>query len=50
MFFIIEDREDEININADCFGDSFARDTNVEELKEVRIPSVLLFHDTDYCR
>lgn len=50
MFFIMEDREDEININADCFGDSFARDTNVEELKEVRIPSVLLFRDTDYCR
>ncbi|KAJ5568516.1 Nucleic acid-binding OB-fold [Penicillium hetheringtonii] len=35
MFFIMEDREDEININADCFGDSFARDTNVEELKEI---------------
>lgn len=31
----MEDRAEEININADCFGDSYARDTSVEELKEV---------------
>jgi hypothetical protein len=37
MFFIMEDRDDEININADRFGDSYARDTSIEELKEVSI-------------
>ena len=46
MFFIMEDREDEININADRFGDSFARDTSAEELKEVRLQSVRLFYYT----
>ncbi|KAJ5973421.1 hypothetical protein N7481_010631 [Penicillium waksmanii] len=35
MFFIMEDRDDEININADRFGDSYARDTSIEELKEI---------------
>lgn len=35
MFFTMEDRDEEISINADQFGDSFARDTNVEELREV---------------
>lgn len=37
MFFIMEDRDEEININIDPFNDSYARDTNVDELKEVRI-------------
>lgn len=37
MFFTMEDRDEEISINTDRFGDSFARDTNVEELREVCI-------------
>lgn len=37
MFFTMEDRDEEININTDRFGDSFARDTNIEELKEVSL-------------
>lgn len=36
MFFIMEDRDEEININTDPFGDSYARDTNPDELKTVR--------------
>ncbi|KAJ5945809.1 Nucleic acid-binding OB-fold [Penicillium verhagenii] len=35
MFFIMEDRDHEIEINVDQFSDSYARDTNVEELKEI---------------
>lgn len=38
MFSIMEDREDEININADPFGDSYTRDADIDELKEVRSP------------
>lgn len=38
MFFTMEDREEEININADRFGDSYTRDIDVAELKEVRSP------------
>ncbi|KAJ5098471.1 Nucleic acid-binding OB-fold [Penicillium argentinense] len=34
MFFTIEGRDEEISFNADRFGDSYARDTTVEELKE----------------
>lgn len=37
MFFIMEDRDEEINVNVDPFNDSYARDTNVDELKEVRV-------------
>lgn len=37
MFFMMEDRDGDININADRFGDSYARDTNIEELREVSI-------------
>ena len=37
MFFIMEDRDEEININIDPFNDSYARDTNVDELKEVSL-------------
>jgi DNA ligase-4 len=37
MFFIMEDRDEEITINVDPFSDSYARDTNVDELKEVRV-------------
>ncbi|KAJ5587353.1 Nucleic acid-binding OB-fold [Penicillium hispanicum] len=35
MFFVMEDREDEININVDRFTDSYARDTSVDELKAI---------------
>ncbi|KAJ5279436.1 Nucleic acid-binding OB-fold [Penicillium angulare] len=35
MFFVMEDRNDEIEINVDQFSDSYARDTNVDELKEI---------------
>lgn len=35
MFFTMEDRDDEIKVNVDRFSDSYARDTNVDELKEV---------------
>ncbi|KAJ5140020.1 Nucleic acid-binding OB-fold [Penicillium atrosanguineum] len=35
MFFIMEDRDEEININVDPFNDSYARDTHVDELKEI---------------
>lgn len=36
MFFIMEDCDEEIAIAADQYADSFARDTNADELKEVR--------------
>lgn len=36
MFFIMDDRDEEITINADPFGDSYARDTDIDELKDVR--------------
>lgn len=35
MFFTVEDRDDEIKLNVDRFSDSYARDTNVDELKKV---------------
>ncbi|KAJ5107043.1 Nucleic acid-binding OB-fold [Penicillium angulare] len=35
MFFVMEDREDEVEINVDRFADSYARDTNVDELREI---------------
>jgi DNA ligase-4 len=35
MFFIMEDREDEIAANVDKFADSYARDTTVNELQDV---------------
>lgn len=35
MFFTMEGREDDIKANVDQFSDSYARDTNVDELKEV---------------
>jgi len=38
MFFIMEDRDEEIKLNVDPFNDSYARDTNLDELKEVRNP------------
>jgi hypothetical protein len=31
----MEDRDEDFNINADRFGDSYARDTSIEELQEV---------------
>lgn len=33
----MEGREEEFKINVDPFNDSYARDTNVDELKEVRV-------------
>lgn len=38
MFFIMQDREEEFTMNVDQFSDSYARDTTVDELKEVRSP------------
>jgi DNA ligase-4 len=35
MFFTMEDKEEEIAANVDKYTDSYARDTNVDELKEV---------------
>lgn len=35
MFFVTEDREDEITANVDKFADSYARDTTMDELKDV---------------
>jgi DNA ligase-4 len=35
MFFIMEDREEEITANVDKFSDSYARDTTADELKDV---------------
>ena len=42
MFFTMEDREDEIEINVDRFSDSYARDTNVDELKDVCCSTIKL--------
>ena len=36
MFFIMEDKEEEFTCNVDQFFDSYARDTTVDELTEVR--------------
>ncbi|KAJ5677992.1 Nucleic acid-binding OB-fold [Penicillium maclennaniae] len=35
MFFVMEGRDEDIIINVDPFDDSYARDTSVDELKEV---------------
>lgn len=35
MFFTKDDEKETIAQNVDPFGDSYARDTSVEELKEV---------------
>ncbi|KAJ6144496.1 hypothetical protein N7470_008391 [Penicillium chermesinum] len=35
MFYTVEGREDKIRMNVDQFSDSFARDTNVDELKKI---------------
>ena len=40
MFFTVEGREDEIRMNVDQFSDSFARDTDADELKEVYFTSI----------
>jgi DNA ligase-4 len=34
-----EDKEEEIAASVDRFNDSYARDTNIDELKDVRTPS-----------
>lgn len=49
MFFVMEDRDEEIAINVDQYTDSYARDTDVDELKEVRWPKnfhpLMIFND-----
>jgi DNA ligase-4 len=35
MFFTKDDQKDEIAANVDDYGDSYARSTTIEELKEV---------------
>lgn len=35
MFFTMKDKEEEIAANVDKYMDSYARDTNVDELNEV---------------
>lgn len=35
MFFTMEDQDEDIKLNVDQFMDSYARDTTVDELKEV---------------
>lgn len=37
MFFTVEDQDEDIKMNVDQFMDSYARDTTVDELKEVRL-------------
>ena len=39
MFFITEESKASLNDNVDEFADSYARDTSVEELKQVTIYS-----------
>lgn len=41
MFFTMEDRDEEIIVNVDRFTDSYTRDTNVDELKDVRLPPTI---------
>lgn len=38
VFFMPEGKEEEVTANVDKFGDSYARDTTVDELKDVRTP------------
>lgn len=38
MFFMTEDNEEEVAANVDKFMDSYARDTTVDELKDVWDP------------
>ncbi|KAJ5120654.1 Nucleic acid-binding OB-fold [Penicillium bovifimosum] len=35
MFFMTEDKEEEVAANVDKFNDSYARDTNIDELREI---------------
>lgn len=42
MFFTMEDKEEEISVNVDPFMDSYARDTTVDELKDVRCPTDMI--------
>lgn len=35
MFFMTEDKEEEVAANVDKFMDSYARDTTADELKDV---------------
>jgi hypothetical protein len=35
MFFTLEDQDEDIKLNVDRFMDSYARDTTIDELKEV---------------
>ena len=37
MFFTLPGQEDEIAANVDKYMDSYARDTSVDELEEVRV-------------
>ena len=37
MFYITEESKASLNDNVDEFADSYARDTGVEELKQVKI-------------
>lgn len=51
MFFTMEDRDEEIAIHVDQYTDSYARDTNSAELKEVRWPiCVCPFYPTNSLR
>lgn len=36
MFFMTQGKEEEVTANTDQFMDSYARDTTVDELKDVR--------------
>jgi DNA ligase-4 len=38
MFFMTEEKEEEVAANVDKFMDSYARDTTVNELKDVGRP------------
>lgn len=39
MFFMTASKKEEVESNLDQFNDSYARDTTVDELKDVRMPS-----------
>lgn len=48
MFFMTEDKEEEVAANVDKFMDSYARDTTVNELKDVWHPGEIARNNHDF--
>ena len=42
LFFVTEKSKSEVDQNVDKYGDSFARDVDVEELRTVRVHNIHL--------